>query len=164
LLNKMKGLKILFSAVLICLAHTGFSQTGFSYLGIRSGYTIERGYSASLFYSIPNKNNSSFDFGAQYFTSSLKNQKLAYRNILGSLDYKNLLCRSVNTSLNMVIGAVAGSDFKKFIAGPEVGFEVIQNLRGCDLILSNRNQYILLTDKEQRLRFGFEFGIRLPLN
>lgn len=160
----MKGLKLIISATLICLAHNGFSQTGFSYLGIRSGYTIEKGYSASLFYSMPNKNNSSFDLGAQYFTNSLKQQKTAYRNVLGSLDYSSQLGRSVNTSLNMIMGAVAGSDFKKFIAGPEFGFELIQNLRGCDLILSNRNQYILMTDKEQRLRFNFEFGIRLPLN
>lgn len=160
----MKGLKTLISAILICLAHTGFSQTGFSYLGIRSGYTIEKGYSASLFYSMPDKNNSSFDLGAQYFTSSLKDQKKSYRNILGYLDYKSQLGRSVNTSLNIVMGAAAGSDFTKFIAGPEIGFEVIQNLRGCDLILSNRNQYILLTDNEQRLRFDFEFGIRFPLN
>jgi len=160
----MKGLKILISAILICAAHNGFAQTGFSYLGIRSGYAIEKGYSATLIYSMPIENNSTFDLGAEYFTGSLKNQKTAYRNMLGFIDYKSQLSRSVNTSLNILMGAVVGSDLKEFIAGPEAGFEVIQSLRGCDLILSNRNKYLFMEDKNQRLRFGFEFGIRLPLN
>tara|TARA_R110002049_G_scaffold223441_6_gene395119 strand:+ start:1115 stop:1582 length:468 start_codon:yes stop_codon:yes gene_type:complete len=113
----------------------------------------------------------SFDYNTKYYNQNevfadyRKSNDTGYETALAGFGIKPVLTRSTNTAFRFRFGLGIGSDFRKFIAAPHLGFELAHTLPPrIDLFIGNKNQVLLWAPSSERWRFNLDFGVRFPLN
>lgn len=137
------------------------AQNGTSFLSFKGLYGVNRVIGGDLAY----------DYSTKYFSQNSifieyqKRDDTGYELILGGFGIRPVIARSGNTSFRFRFGIGAGTDKRKFVAAPHVGFELAQTLGPrIDLFIGNKNQVILWSPSSERWRFALDFGFRIPLN
>jgi hypothetical protein len=155
--------KALFIALSIFMLGTNVkAQNGTKYFSLKGGYFFKDAFSATLSYDWNTKYFKQNEIFAEYYQ---KFKGFENKSVMGGFVMKPVLMRDRNTIVRVRMGVGAGSDTKKFIVAPQLGFEFSQSLgKGFDFLLVNRNQYILLNKSPEPWRVGFEAGIRIPIN
>lgn len=177
----MRQFVIILLLILINLSSKG--QDGYTHFTLRGGYLHDKAFTFSLGLDFAKKYHSAWELTGTYIKSfsneisyetifnevdstfSQRTLNHSYKNLLMGVQYKPLITRSKNTLLRFRFGAYIGSDFNRFIASPNVGFELLQSLTpSTDIFFSNSNGYYLwASPKATRWRHTAEIGFRLAL-
>ncbi|TKC08027.1 hypothetical protein FA048_12755 [Pedobacter polaris] len=146
--------------LLLCLFNKVYAQSGFTYVGARLGLGNKEARLMGVNLNFPSKYRNSYEISADYFQWS----KSSYEELQLGIIYKPEFYRNRNTSLRYRIGGAVGTDFYKFLAGPELGLELGQAIySGAEIIIANKNQYLFFAEKSYRLRTNLSIGLKISL-
>ena len=152
--------KIVIVLLLVATSLFAKAQDGLTYLGLRTGWVAEKGFTATLNLDFSLKYFSSFEVFTEYY----KNYNTKYNTVMGGAVYKPALIRNRNSLVKMRLGVGTGVGREEFLIAPQIGWEFSQSiLNNIDFVFVNRNQYVFFDRKPDQLRIGFDIGLRLPL-
>lgn len=137
------------------------AQNGTKYLSVKGGVGAREIYAGSV----------SFDYNTKYYNQHeifgefMESNDTGYQTLMGGFVVKPVQVRGTNSTIRWRLGAGLGTDFKKFVAAPQLGWEFSQTFNNrLELIFENKNQAVLWAPKSERWRFMIDLGIRIPLN
>lgn len=155
-------MKKLFSLLsfLFFLSQPGFTQDGYTFLGIRGGWVYEKAFNTSISLELAGGYHTAFELFAEHY----RNTGSEYHATLGGFLYKPVLTRKKNFTFRARFGAGFGGDKDGFLGGPEAGLEFMHTLPGgVNLMLTSRNKLLFGAPAPERWRTGVELGIGIPL-
>lgn len=136
------------------------AQDGFKFLGLRSGWVADKGFTATINLDFSSTYYSSYEL----FTEFYRNYNTSYKTIMGGVAYKPALFRNKNSLIKMRFGLGAGVGREEFLLAPQIGWEFSRTVsRNVDILFVNRNQFVFFDKKPDQWRVGFDIGLRLPL-
>ncbi len=152
-------IRILVIGFFLSIVAVGKAQDGVKHLFFRGGATYKLAGQASVGFDFPSKYHSAYELALSYYRTSED-----YENVLIGLNYKPVIVRNKNTNFRFRLGTYLGTDFDKFVAAPNAGFEWIVSVSGkVDLMFANNNGFYFWGKNDRRWRVGAEFGLRFPL-
>lgn len=137
------------------------AQNGTKYLSLKGGIGVRGVYEV----------NASYDYNTKYYNQHemfgefMVSNNTGYQTMMGGFVIKPVQLREFNSTLRWRLGAGVGTDFKKFIAAPQLGWEFSQTFRNrLEMVITNKYQAVLWAPKSERWRFMGGIGMRIPLN
>ena len=151
-----KTLKIVLLLMLVCIgfATNAHAQRNGGRLSLGVGLLYENGMDVTLAY----EHEMNYRHAWEFFANGWRN----YRTYGFGVAYKPCVVRGRNHYGNLRIGASAGSDTNKFLAGIHVGYEHNYVLRsGCTLFWQVKSD--MMIKGADLLRTGIVLGVKLPI-
>lgn len=149
---------LIFMMLAVFSAH---AQNGTKYFSIKGGIGVRGIYTGSISYDY----NTKYYNQHEIFGEFVESNETGYQTLMGGFVIKPVQVRGGNSTLRWRLGAGLGTDFKKFVAAPQLGWEFSQTFSNrLELVFGNKNQAVLWAPKSERWRFMVDVGIRIPLN
>lgn len=136
------------------------AQDGFKFITLRGGYTYQKAYEASIALDFATTYHGAFELSGTYYRN---NPHKTFNVLLGGI-FKPVVFRNKNFTMRWRMGGEVGTDWKNFIAIPQLGFDFNQSVsQGIDIVLTNHYGYGFWAQENERWRATFQLGIRLSI-